>query len=451
MKQVKRRMEVLSLYDCTGIVRHLEAMAQKGWALEKISNSIWRYRRIEPKALRYSVVYLPGSSEFDPGPTAANRELQEFCARAGWVQVASLAQMHVFVNENPNPIPIDTDPGVQVDTIHASMKKNFIPSQIAMAAVGLLQILLSFSRYSLDPIEFLSQNANLVGIACWIMVIIISLADLCKYFSWHRKAVEAARDGEFLPTHGSEKLQKATLWVLAVMCVFWIFGISSPEQAFFLAVGCVYVALIFGAVFGVKGFLKKRGASTGTTRTAVWVTSFAMSIALSVGLIWLGIGAADNNWFEVQVEEVEVDGVTYHVRDDELPLYIQDLTDTDWPRYSTYCYESSSVLLTHISTSQDPVPDGAPVLGVNIYELHFPLIREAVWEEITESYSGIFGELVLVDMGIEGAEVYRHVQNGEPWNTLLISKDNYLIFLHPGWYMTDDQIRIAIEVLTGEG
>ena len=447
MKQVKRRMEVLSLYDCTGIVRHLEAMAQKGWALENISNSVWRYRRIEPRELRYSVVYLPGSSEFDPGPTAANRELQDFCAQAGWIQVASLAQMHVFVNENPSAIPIDTDPGVQVDTIHASMKKNFIPSQITMAVVGLLQILLSLSRYNLDPIEFLTQNANLVGIACWIMVIVISLADLSKYFSWHRKAVEAAQDGEFLPTHGSEKLQKATLLVLAVMCLFWVFGISSPQQAFFLAVGIGYAALLFGGVFGVKAFFKKRGASAGTTRTAVWITSFAMAIALSVGLLWLGFGAADNDWFEVQVEEVEVDGVTYHVRDDELPLYIQDLTDTDWPRYSTYLYESSSILLTYISTSQDPVPDGAPILGVNIYDIHFPLIREAVFEEITQGYSGYNGELVRMDTDIAGAEIYRHVQNGELWNTVLICQENKFIMLHPGWMLTEEQIRTAIEIL----
>lgn len=447
MKEVKRRLEVLSLYDCTGIEQHLEQMAHKGWALERISNNIWRYRRIEPRNLRYSVVYLPGSSEFDPGPTEANRELQEFCAQAGWNQVGSLAQMHIFCNENPNPIPIDTDPVLQVDTIHASMKKNFIPSQFTMLGLGIVQLLLCFSRYKLDPVGFLTLNANLVSIGCWIMVSFLSICDLIGYFSWHRKAVEAARDGEFLPTRGSEKLQKATLWVLAVVVVCWVCSISSAVQAFYLAVGCVYVALVFGAVFGVKAFFKKQGASAATTRTAVWVTSFVTAFVLCGGLVWIGFAVADNDLFEPKVETVEVDGEIYHVRNDELPLYIQDLTQTDWPRYTTYRHESSSVLLTHISTSQDPVPDGAPCLGVNIYEIHFPLIREAVLEEITERYSGHFGELVLMDTDIDGVEIYRHVRNGELWNTVLISQKDKIILLHPGWELTEAQIKTAIDIL----
>ena len=450
MKEVKRRMEVLSLYDCTGIVRHLEKMAREGWALEHISNAIWRYRRIEPKELRYSVVYLPGSSEFDPGPTAANRELQEFCAQAGWVQVASLAQMHIFVNEDPNAIPIDTDPGLQVDTIHAAMKKNFIPSQIAMLCMGILQIFLCVSRYKLDPIGFLALNANLVSVGCWLRVIFLSIVDLTKYFSWHRKAVEAARDGEFLPTHGSEKLQKATLWVLAVVVVCWVLSINSPLQAFYLAIGVIYVALVLGIVLGVKAWLKKQGASAGTTRTAVWITSFATAFVLCGGLVWIGFTVADRDLFEAQVEQVEVDGKIYHIKNDELPLYIQDLTDTDWPRYTTYCYQSSSLLLTHISTSQDPVPDGAPCLGVNLYQIHFPLIRDAVLEEITERYSGHYGELVQMDTDIEGAEIYRHVRNGELWNTVLICREDQLILLHPGWELTEQQIRTAIEILTDD-
>lgn len=450
MKEVKRRLEVLSLYDCSGIVRHLEAMAQKGWALENISNNVWRYRRTEPRELRYSVVYLPGSSEFDPGPTAENQELQAFCAQAGWVQVASLAQMHIFVNENPYAIPIDTDPALQVDTIHASMKKNFIPSQIAMLCMGLLQIFLCVGRYKIDPIGFLALNANLVSVGCWLMVIFLSIVDLSKYFAWHRKAVEAARDGEFLPTHGSEQLQKATLWVLAVVVVCWVLSINSALQAFYLAMGIAYVGLVFAAVFGVKSLLKKRGASAGTTRTAVWVTSFATAFLLCVGLVWIGFAVADNDLFEVQVEEVEVDGDIYHIRNDELPLYIQDLTDTDWPRYTTYCYETSSLLLTHISTSQDPVPTGPPSLGVNVYEIHFPMIRETVLEEITERYSGHYGELILMDTDIDGAEIYRHVRNGELWNTVLICQENRFILLHPGWELTEQQLRTAIRILAGD-
>ena len=446
MKEVKRRLEVLSLYDCTGIVRHLEKMALDGWALEGISNSIWRYRRIEPKELRYSVVYLPSSSEFDPGPTEASRDLQAFCAQAGWVQVASLAQMHIFRNEDPQAVPIETDPELQVATIHKAMKKNFIPSQTTMLGLGIMQLLLSWSRYGMDPLSFLASNSSLVGVLCWIMVIGLSVTDLCKYFSWHRKAVEAARDGEFLPTRGSEKLQKASLWLLAAVVLAWLLTLGSAQQGFYVAVSFGFTALVFVAVFGVKALLKKRGASTGTTRTAVWVTSIVMALVMCGGLMFVGFLQAENDWFEEEVIAVEVDGEIYHVTQDPLPLYISDLMDTDQSLYATYLNKTSSLLLTITSTSQSPVPDGGYVLGVNIYDIHCPLIREAVWKEVKDY--GDNSELVWQDMGIEGAEIYRHYRNGEAWNTLLIRLENKFILLHPGWEMTQEQIQTAIDILT---
>ena len=49
MKNTKRRIEPLSFFDHTGISGHLERMAAKGWMIEKIINTGWVYRRIEPK------------------------------------------------------------------------------------------------------------------------------------------------------------------------------------------------------------------------------------------------------------------------------------------------------------------------------------------------------------------------------------------------------------------
>ena len=190
MKKHKHRLEILSFYDSTGIIAHLETMAQKGWALEKISNNVWHYRRIEPKVLRYSVVYLPSSSEFDPGPTAESQELQALCAQAGWIQTANQAQMHIFCNEDPNPLPIDTDPELQIEVIHKAMKKNYLPSQFLMLFLGFLQLVLLAVRVNMDPIGFFCQNANLVNILCWSLIIAMSAVDLAKYFHWRKKAVE---------------------------------------------------------------------------------------------------------------------------------------------------------------------------------------------------------------------------------------------------------------------
>lgn len=65
MKNTKRRIEPLSFFDHTGISGHLEKMAAKGWMIEKIVNTGWVYRRIEPKKIHFAVSYFPKASEFD--------------------------------------------------------------------------------------------------------------------------------------------------------------------------------------------------------------------------------------------------------------------------------------------------------------------------------------------------------------------------------------------------
>ena len=128
MKDTKRRLEWCSFYDHTGIEAHLERMAQQGWLLEKIGFT-WHYRRIEPKKLTFCVTYFPRASMFDPEPSQEQETFYDFCRHTGWTLAAASAQMQIFYNEQPNPIPIDTDPAMEVDAIHQSAKKSFLLSQ----------------------------------------------------------------------------------------------------------------------------------------------------------------------------------------------------------------------------------------------------------------------------------------------------------------------------------
>lgn len=449
MKQHKRRMEIFSFHDSTGIVSHLEAMAQKGWALEKVSNNIWHYNRIEPKNLRYAVVYLPSSSEFDPGPTAESRELQEFCSRAGWVQVGNQAQMHIFCNQDPNPVPIDTDPELQVEVIHKAMKKNYIPSQITMLILGIVQVLLCVMRFHTNPITFLRSNANWVGLMCWILVIAMSVVDLTKYFTWRKKAVLAAREGEFLPTNGSQKFQKCCLVMVLGGMALWLINLADAEEATIVSISFLYAFLLFGSVFGVKALMKKRGASRGATRAAVWITAFAMAFALMGGMTFFAITMANENWFAPEVETYEWNGRTFERHSDKIPLRIEDLTDGGDFLYSTQLIRSDSIFLTHISATQDAVMGADPsiMFGYNIYDIRFPLLYGMVKDAVLKGYDDPGDEFIPVDIQIEGAQVSRHCRWGEPWNTLLVCYDSRIILLHPGWEMSEEQIRTAAKIL----
>lgn len=62
----KRELNLYAFYDHTGLERHLEKMAANGWMLESVGTYALRYRRCEPKKLRFAVVYYPKTTAFVP-------------------------------------------------------------------------------------------------------------------------------------------------------------------------------------------------------------------------------------------------------------------------------------------------------------------------------------------------------------------------------------------------
>jgi len=97
MRETKREfLPLYSYYDRTGIAEHLERMAAKGWLLEKMSPWFWRYRRTEPKRLRFSITYFPKATPYSPTPAVGQETFWDLCAEAGWVLAAESAQVQVF-------------------------------------------------------------------------------------------------------------------------------------------------------------------------------------------------------------------------------------------------------------------------------------------------------------------------------------------------------------------
>ena len=123
MKDRKRQLENLAFYDKAAIEDRAAHMAEKGWLVEQPGPYFWKYRRIEPKRLAVNVVYFPKASEFDPSPTEGQIQLEELCKRDGWILAARWGQMQIFYNEQKDPVPIETDPVIQVETVRAAMKK----------------------------------------------------------------------------------------------------------------------------------------------------------------------------------------------------------------------------------------------------------------------------------------------------------------------------------------
>lgn len=347
MRGVKYELNSYSFYDRTGIERHLEKMAARGWLIERLG-SIWRYRRAEPKKLRFSVVYYPDSSEFAPEqPSEGELTFWDYCAQAGWVRAAHRGQMSVFYSGDERAVPIDTDAALQVETLHETMKREQITSYLIISGIALWQLVRVWRGFASDLTASLAVPSELFGLCDWLLLMLLSLGELGGYYLWRRRAKRAAEAGQFLPTRSHPGLQRAILALVLLGFGVTIFDSSRTERPMLL-VGLAGVLLVYAAVQGTKAVLKRRGAGTGKNKAVTYAVSFALSFALMFGILRAEragvLRPEPENATPYVVEYSGGDTAQYYAYHDALPLSVQDLKKTDYDRYSCELSESASAL-----------------------------------------------------------------------------------------------------------
>ena len=164
-------LPLFSFYDHTGMTCHWEKMARRGWLLDNVGGVLWRYRKIEPQRLRFAMTYFPEVTGFEPDTPAAQTDMEELCARAGWQLAANAGKFQVYYNEDPQAVELDTDPGIQLEVIHRAMKKNFLPSYALLAVCAVMQILTQIGSLTRDYGVFYSGPAQYFSGFSWICII----------------------------------------------------------------------------------------------------------------------------------------------------------------------------------------------------------------------------------------------------------------------------------------
>ena len=140
----------------------------------------WRYRRIEPQKLHFTVSYCHRASAYDPEPTEEVQTFYDFCAHTGWRLAAEFGSMQVFYNDQEDPIPIDTDPAMEIQMVGREMKRA-LPFEILLLLIGFFMG--GSWLYSLfhSPIDLLASPTNLFTGLCWLGLMVWSVADILTY------------------------------------------------------------------------------------------------------------------------------------------------------------------------------------------------------------------------------------------------------------------------------
>lgn len=378
MKELKRRLETFSFYDHSGMEKHLEEMAEQGWLLKEINRFTWVYRRIEPRKLHFAVTYYPKASEFDPEPQEGQMIYRDYSERSGWKFICQSAQMQIFYNEEEEPIPMETDPVVEVQTIHRAAKKGFLLSYFILLGLSVLQAALFVSRLLGDPIGLLSSTIHLSTGFCWVILFLLCVVELRGYYRWRSKAVKAAENGEFLETRSHVLFQRIILAASELALVYTLVNLLFAGERMMLTIYTLmigYMIALFAVVNAVKKFLKRKKVSRSANLTITLLVDFVLAFAMLAAIIHGTLRASQSGLFHPEEETYEHGGMTWILYQDELPLSVEDLLDVDFGGYIRQNRHDESVFLGQLDVNQWPRFDAAPSVRVPSLSYTLTLIK----------------------------------------------------------------------------
>lgn len=460
MREKLKKVAVYSFFDHTHIEANLERMAHKGWKLETIGNYLWTYRLIEPKELRFTVSYAPKASTFDPDLTEEQLEFIDFCERTGWQFVASNAQLQVFCNEQRDPVPIHTDPILELETLHKAARRSYIPSNCVLLALALIQLVLLVAGVIRDPIRQLASITSGTGIFNWLALAVLTVCELGAYFRWRKRAYKAAERGEFLATPNLTRFQHIVLALILLNTTYLLLSLVFSSDTLLLV--CLLVAwanfaVVAAGVNLTKNQLKRRGASRGTNRAVTIAVDVLLAFGGMALLMFFIFRATGSGRFGDAIKERA-----------SIPLVIEDLTDRDAPEewYIRRQTDRSSPLLAQYELHQyrnfrnEDVAERSDLPGIDytITDVKAGFLYDFCKDRLLHAYDpdeqdiqfGFVRDYKPVDAAPWGAgEAYRlywHV-DGEPINHWLLCYKDRFVELSLDWEPTAEQMAIVGEKL----
>ena len=131
-REEKKVYNSFDLYDTSKTEAYLEKQAANGWLLYEYTGEYWKFRKSEPQRLRYSVAFIS-----DPSADKVE-EFRQYCAKGGWQSVTGCGHTHIFCSELDNPVPIETDPVLALETVYQLVTKRRRKSWLIMDFLALL-------------------------------------------------------------------------------------------------------------------------------------------------------------------------------------------------------------------------------------------------------------------------------------------------------------------------
>lgn len=368
--------------------------------------------------------------------------------------------MQIFCNRKENPIPIETDPVIEVENIHKSVKKTMFPAYFSNLVLTAMQIGLAAQRFSWDPMTELLSLPSILATLFWFLDVFFWTVLLGMYFHWYLRAKKAAIDGQFLETKSTDRFQFIILGTstLALICMYLSFGSWST-----LLVGILMLVGILGltaVMVWMSNRMKQKNISAKTNKFITYAFAVVMSFVLCGGVIWLVVSTRTAELDNTDhAESYEYNGWTYYVYDDPIPLRIEDLIKTDYDGYSyEIISDGSSPLLSRYEAKQKTRYDALsePEMQYRIVHVKAAFLYNWVLDLMLEEFDHNYAypddpnwkEDRSVDPEPWGAEqAYQLYLGDEAHERYLLCYEDHIIEIDLDWTPTDNEKVIIAEKL----
>lgn len=358
---------------------------------------------------------------------------------------------------------------MEVDAIHRAAKRTTLPSHLVLLALALLNGGLFISRLLGDPVGLLASATNLFTGVDWVVLIALEAVECGSYFLWHRRAVKAAEQGEFLEAKNHRTFQIVCLAVVGIGLLYYLASILTSGNPMMMVIALlmfgVYLPGVFLLTRGMMAFLKKRKVSTGVNRTVTLLSAFVGAFLLVGGITWGVLFGSTRGWFAGSEETYEYHGNIFTAPQDKLPLTVEDLLDVDYDGYIREQTNQQSLLLAQYEARQRPRFDAAdfremPTLEYTVTLVKAPFLydmcRDHLLLDRAERWNRDMPEIAWYSYepadpapwGAEAAYCWTSREYG-PRNTyLLCYPDRFVeIDFSYGWQVTPEQMTLVAERL----
>lgn len=435
MRQTKSIIPTFEFHDRSGIQTFLEKQAKKGWMLENLGKYRWKFRREEPKTIHFAVVYFPEADLFDPAPGEQEETFREFCTHGGWNLAASNAQIQIFWSERENPIPIETDPLLEVENIHRAMKKGSLPGYWLLILSALLQLWVQGRAIHNNVLQYLSHGFNLLMAATWSILLFLLVYHLVHYYRWHRKAQVMAREQNVFPeTRSARWLTNILTALLSLGFIAVIVTMENKSHALLLLLS---VAAVYG-IMAVTELLRKKMQKDGWDAHTNRKTTLIATVVL-VLILYFVLAPAMADVLDMDTRED---------REETLAVTIWDLLGGEAEDYGVfYLTDQESCLLQYKQIHQYPKGSSNTNLQYELVNVKMPFLYEFCLERLmgVPAYieNGAYREIDPTPWGADRVWQLYEGEKERAWYVLCYG--DTIMEIIPTWAFTEEQIAIIAE------